>query len=99
MTDQRKASEDGSLYSGAFKQAAQSLNAAGLTPSGVKSDKVEDQAEMEGRIGRFQKRTETSHRRLPHTEQRQDGRLCGHSKPDQRLAFAYRFSEAGNKRR
>lgn len=54
MTDQRTAPEDGSLYSGAFKQAAQSLNAAGLTPSGIKSDKVQDRAEMGGRIGRFQ---------------------------------------------
>ncbi|CDN96091.1 TIGR02594 family protein [Agrobacterium tumefaciens] len=54
LTDQRKAQEDGSMYSSAFKQAEQSLSSAGLTTTGIKSDNVEDRAAMEARIGRFQ---------------------------------------------
>lgn len=96
--DQRKEPEDGSLYSGAFKQGAQSLNAAGLTPGGIKSDKVQDRPEMEGRIGRFQSELKLHIDDFRTQKQRQDARLCGHSKPDQRIAFAYRCSEAGNER-
>ncbi|NTZ90468.1 TIGR02594 family protein [Agrobacterium tumefaciens] len=54
LTDQRKAQQDGTLYSGAFKQAEQALNSAGITTTGIKSEKTEDRAEMERRIGRFQ---------------------------------------------
>jgi len=55
LNDTRKAVEDGSIYSSAFKQSEQALASAGLTTSGLGStDDVKARATMEGRIAKFQ---------------------------------------------
>lgn len=54
LSDRRKADEEGSLFTSAFKQADQSLKGAGLTTAGIKSDNVQARNEMDARIGKFQ---------------------------------------------
>jgi hypothetical protein len=53
-TDQRKAKEEGKVFSDIFKQSEQSLKAAGLVTTGIETSNTTARTEMETRISRFQ---------------------------------------------
>jgi LAS superfamily LD-carboxypeptidase LdcB len=70
--DETKAVQEGKVYQDAFKQAEVSLNASGVTTTGIKGDDTEARMAMERRIAQFQNEMRV---RIDDHRARNDGRL------------------------
>lgn len=54
LSDESKAVREGTIYTKAFTQAQQSMESAGITTTGIKTEDTEKRREMETRIARLQ---------------------------------------------